>query len=425
MTGNRNGKKRKESAVITNTISPVKFNTVQANSLSEGLNFCPGLRLENNCQNCGFTQVRMNGMEGHYSQILINSRPVFSGLAGVYGLELIPANMIERVEVVRGGGSVLYGSNAIAGSINIFLKDPITNSYEFGVNTRLIGSGMKNTAGTAPDYNVNFNTSLVSSDTRTGMSLYGFYRDRDHFDANNDGFSELSRINNTTIGSRIFHRFGARNKLSLDLFNINEERRGGNEFDKPLHETDIAEAVDHNILNASLTYVQYFREKDKLSVFFSGQAVKRDSYYGAMQSLSDYGKTKDFTYNGGVQYTYNLKKSRILAGAEISGGILKDQKLGYPVYRPVPANDTLMLVEHIDNTTIADQQTNTFGTFSQYEIKCNSWKVDLGVRYDHYIVKDRAKNGDTKDGNVISPGVNILYSINEWVQARFSYLHKD
>jgi outer membrane receptor for ferrienterochelin and colicins len=88
-------------------------------TLSEGLSFSPGLRIENDCQNCGFSQVRMNGMEGPYSQILINSHPIFSGLAGVYGLELIPTNMIERIEVVRGGGSALYGSNAIAGTINI------------------------------------------------------------------------------------------------------------------------------------------------------------------------------------------------------------------------------------------------------------------------------------------------------------------
>ncbi|HCY00558.1 MAG TPA: hypothetical protein DG754_10505, partial [Bacteroidales bacterium] len=63
-----------------------------------------------------------------------NSRPIFSGLAGVYGLELIPSNMVDRVEVIRGGGSTLYGSNAIAGTVNLILKDPINNSYEFGVN---------------------------------------------------------------------------------------------------------------------------------------------------------------------------------------------------------------------------------------------------------------------------------------------------
>jgi outer membrane receptor for ferrienterochelin and colicins len=124
VSSSRNEQRRSEAAMIVNTLSSKLLNTVQSVTLSDGLNYCPGLRMENNCQNCGFTQVRMNGMEGPYSQILINSRPIFSGLAGVYGLELIPANMIERVEIVRGGGSALYGSNAIAGTINLILKDP-------------------------------------------------------------------------------------------------------------------------------------------------------------------------------------------------------------------------------------------------------------------------------------------------------------
>ena len=88
------------------------------------LMFSPGLRVENDCNNCGFSQVRMNGLEGPYTQILINSRPIFSGLAGVYGLEHIPPSMIQRIEVVRGGGSALFGGNAIAGTINVITKDP-------------------------------------------------------------------------------------------------------------------------------------------------------------------------------------------------------------------------------------------------------------------------------------------------------------
>ena len=123
VSADRSEQKRTEAPVIVNTIGSQIFHSTQSLTLGEGLNFAPGLRLENNCQNCGFSQVRMNGMEGPYSQILINSRPIFSGLAGVYGLELIPSNMVEKVEVVRGGGSALYGSNAIAGTINIILKE--------------------------------------------------------------------------------------------------------------------------------------------------------------------------------------------------------------------------------------------------------------------------------------------------------------
>ena len=239
----RNKTNRKESSVIVNTITPKLFATTQSVTLSEGLNFCPGIRIENNCQNCGFSQVRMNGMEGPYSQILINSRPIFSGLAGVYGLELIPSSMIERVEVIRGGGSALYGSNAIAGTINLILKDPINNSYEFGINSGATGVGIDNSGDPALDYSVNFNTSIVSSDNKSGLALFGFYRDREPFDADNDSFSEIASLKNTTIGTRLFHRLDSRSKITVDFFNIKEDRRGGDKHEYPVHEAGIAEAV--------------------------------------------------------------------------------------------------------------------------------------------------------------------------------------
>ncbi len=170
--------------------------------------------------------------------------------------------MIERVEVVRGGGSALYGSNAIAGTINLILKDPINNSYELGVNSGLVGVGLDDAGKTAQDYSVNFNTSLVSADNKTGLALYGFYRDRQPFDANNDGFSEISSLKkNTSVGTRFYHRFGTRNKIIADFFNIKEDRRGGDRFDYPSHEANISEAVNHNITTAALTYEQFFRKK--------------------------------------------------------------------------------------------------------------------------------------------------------------------
>jgi len=194
VSADRGEQKRIEAPVIVNTLSPRLFNTTQSVTLGEGLNFTPGLRLENNCQNCGFSQVRMNGMEGPYSQILINSRPIFSGLAGVYGLELIPSSMIEKVEVVRGGGSALFGSNAIAGTINIILKDPKANSYDAGAKYALTGMGVDGSGGEAPEYSLHFNTSIVSHDFKSGVSVFGFTRERVLFDANDDTFQKLLRL---------------------------------------------------------------------------------------------------------------------------------------------------------------------------------------------------------------------------------------
>jgi len=423
VSADRSRQKRTEAPAIVNTISPKLFSSTQSVTLGEGLNFSPGLRLENNCQNCGFTQVRINGMEGPYSQILINSRPIFSGLAGVYGLELIPANMIERVEVVRGGGSALFGSNAIAGTINIILKDPVANTYEAGANYSLAGKGTNGTGGEAPDYSANFNTSLVSDNHKSGISLYGFTRERKMFDANDDGFSEIAPMNNMTLGTRFFHRFGYRSKLAIDFFTINEKRDGGNKQDLPLHERDVAEAVKHDLKTAAITYEQFFREYDMLSVFASGQFLNRDSYYGANQSLSDYGKSKDNTYNVGLQYKAILGNSSVIGGIENTGGFLTDKKLGYPDYEnAVIINDSIIEVPHTENTTVADQSSVTLGMFAQYELKYEKVKLAIGGRYDHYIVKDHAKEyGEAKTGNVLIPRVSFMYKIQDELQARISY----
>jgi len=422
VTGSRSESNRRESLTMVNTISPRTFENVQSISLSDGLNFCSGLRMENNCQNCGFTQVRMNGMEGPYSQILINSRPIFSGLAGVYGLELIPSNMIDRVEVIRGGGSALYGSNAIAGTINVILRDPIKNTYEIGSSTGIIGLGLNNSGGIALDQTINFNTSLVSSDNKTGMSLFGFYRDREPFDANNDGFSEIALLKNTSIGTRVFHRFSDRNKLSLDFFNIKEERRGGNKFDYPLHESDISEAVRHDLTTAALTFEQFVRNQDKFSVYVSGQYLNRDSYYGAEQSLSDYGRSNDLTYTVGTQYNAKIKNSELIIGIENLNSRLRDRKLGFlDIENAVIVNDTIIDIPHTDNVTVADQQINTIGAFAQYEIRFNKLQLSAGARFDNYLITDKEAADAQKSGNVISPRFVAKYDISDFIQSRVSY----
>lgn len=421
--------KRTQAPVMVNTIAPALFASTQSVVIGEALNFMPGLRLENDCQNCGFNQVRMNGMEGPYSQILINSRPIFSELAGVYGLELLPANMIDRVEVVRGGGSVLYGSNAIAGTINIILKDANINSYEIGASGSLIGTGMNGSNGPVGDYTVNFNNTLVASNNQTGITIYGFTRDRSMFDANGDGFSELAPMSNLCLGSRFWQRVGVRGKLSVDIFTIREKRDGGNKQDLPLHERDVAEAVKHDMRAGSLIYERYFRQFDLLTVFASSQYLKRDSYYGANQSLNSYGESYDFTYNTGIQYKALVGISTVTMGTELTGSKLSDTKLAYrdlnhPIFDIDPVSgDTLgVTYPHVDNTNVSDQSLLTTGLFIQHDMGIGKWKTSTGVRFEQYRIEDYAhpENG-VKRGMVLIPRLSLMYNASPWMQTRLSY----
>jgi outer membrane receptor for ferrienterochelin and colicins len=418
----RSEQKRTDAPVIVNTISPRMMVSTNSVTLSEVLNFSPGLRIENNCQNCGFTQVRMNGMEGPYSQILINSRPIFSGLAGVYGLELLPANMIERVEVVRGGGSALFGSNAIAGTINIILKEPSAGSYELGINAGLAGIGQNTGTDPAGDYSASFNSSYVSSDSKTGFAIFGFVRERGLYDANNDSFSEISPMSNTTAGAQFTHRFGSRSRLTADLFNIVEKRNGGNRQDYPLHERDLAEAVEHDIKTGALTFEKYFRELDLLSVYGSTQYLNRDSYYGANRSLDSYGATTDLTYNAGIQYKARFAGSSLIAGAELTGGRLNDTKLGYPDLSGIVINDdTVTYLPHTENTVITNQLSLTKALFMQYEATIGKASLVLGGRYDNYNIRDLKSEERTRPGHVFSPRASLRYEITPTLQGRLSY----
>ncbi|MCK9205235.1 MAG: TonB-dependent receptor [Bacteroidales bacterium] len=422
VTGDRNERSRKESVIAINTITPKLFEITQSVTISDGLNFCPGIRTENNCQNCGFNQVRMNGMEGPYSQILIDGRAIFSGLASVYGLELFPSSMIQRIEVVKGGGSVLYGSNAIAGTINLIIDEPVKNSFQFGVTGGSVGMGVKSSGPPASEYTATMNGSIVSNDHQSGLSLFGFYRNRQPFDANDDGFSEISKLCNLTSGSRLYHRFGTRSKLTGDFFVIHEERRGGNKFDLPPHETDITEGITHNILNGALSSQTYFNKQDVLSVYVSGQYIDRDSYYGANQSLKDYGHTTDFTWVAGAQYLAKFNNSSLTTGIENQNSSLNDIKLGYPDYEhALISKDSIISIPHVGNTVIADQSINTVGIFAQYEQK---WKIitgSVGLRYDQYTVNDHEGDSDLNTTGVLIPKLSFKVDISENFHARVSY----
>ncbi|MDB4335165.1 TonB-dependent receptor, partial [bacterium] len=224
------------------------------------------------------------------------------------------------------------------------------------------------------------------------------------------------------IGTRLYHRFGIKNKLTADFFSIKEDRRGGDKFDYPVHEANITETVNHALTTGALTYEQFLRENDLFSVYVSAQRVNRDSYYGSGKSLSDYGNTKDFSYTSGIQYNAKLGISNLVVGIANDGAWLEDTKLGYAdIDNAIIINDTIISIPHTDNVVVANQTTNTTGVFAQYEINWDKFKVSAGARYDHYMVDDKENSDSNKSGNVLSPRLTFKYDIKKYLQARVSY----
>jgi outer membrane receptor for ferrienterochelin and colicins len=382
---------RKEAATIVNVVNAKTFENTNSVCLADGLNFQSGLRVENNCQNCGFPQLRINGLEGPYTQVLIDSRAINSALAGVYGLEHIPVNMIERVEVVRGGGSALFGSSAVGGTVNIITKEPHSNSLAMSNTSSLI-------YGKTPDITTNLNASIVSQNNRTGVTLFASARQREPFDYDNDGFSEIGKTNMKSIGFRGFYRTTSNSRLTLEYHTIDEFRRGGNNFKRPPHEADIAEQTKHNIHSGGLKYDIFFKEaKHSLQIYSSLQHIGRESYYGTGQDPNAYGNTKDISTVAGSQYTLRMRKllfmpATFIAGIEYSYNALQDEMIGY--------------------NRVIDQRIGIYSLFVQNEWSNRKFTLLVGGRMDKHTMITQP---------IVSPRISTRYAPISWLNIRASY----
>jgi outer membrane receptor for ferrienterochelin and colicins len=385
VSATRNETNKREAGVIVNVISGKLFETVSCSNMSETMSFQPGLRVENNC---GTTQLRINGLEGQYSQILLDSRPIFGSLAAVYGLEQLPVAMIERVEIVRGGGSALFGSNAVGGVVNIITKEPLRNSVTLSNTTNVLNG--------ATDVNTSLNGSFVSDDHKAGIYLFGMVKNRDHYDRNRDGFSDIPQINSETAGFRGYYRTSTYSRLTAEYHHIREMRRGGNRFDSPPHEADIAESLNHGIDGGGLHFNLFDPDgKHRFVTYASAQNIRRDSYFGAKRYSNNYGNTFDKTFVSGAQYTYKFDffmPSELTAGGEYNYNDLRD------AYASLNRSLT--------------QTTHIAGGFVQNEWKTERLGILFGVRIDKHSLMNRP---------VLSPRGTLRYSPNPAVNFRAGY----
>ena len=392
ISANRSETLKREAPSLVSVLDDELFDRVSTASLGGALSYQPGVRVEATCQNCGFPQVRINGLDGRYSQILVDSHPLFSALTGVYGLEQIPSNMIERVEVLRGGSSALYGSSAIGGTINVITKEPTRSMAEVGHTITSLGcSGSFDNTST-------LNASLVSDSGKAAVAVFGQSRTSSGYDRNGDGFTELLEQNSEALGMRAYFRTSAYSRLTAQYHRIKDYRRGGDRLNLPPHEALVCEQADHTIDGGSLSFDWSAPDRsNRIAAYFSFQNTARDSYYGAGQDPNAYGHTDDLTAAAGLQYVHAFKKllflpSELTLGAEYSHNDLHDTSIGYAI-------DT-------------KQQADIYGAYCQNEWKNSRWSILVGGRLDKHNLVDDA---------IFSPRINLRYNPIEELSLRLSY----
>jgi len=402
VTGTKTFKRQTESPVIVNVLDSRTIENVAAQTVSETLNFQPGLRMETDCQTCNYSQLRMNGLGGAYSQILVNGRSIFSPLTGLYGLEQLPSEMVERIEVVRGGGSALYGSSAIGGTVNIITRMPQRNSYEVTSNNSVIGNG-------SADFVVNGTITALSQKRNAGFALYTSHRQRDAYDHNGDNFSELPSLTNNSFGFNSFFNLDENQKMEASFSSTHEYRYGGELLEGAAFLAQQSEERTHDILMGGLDYEYRKSNQTSFSVYTAGQYTKRKHFTGIApdggQELVEYnnappyGHSKNYTFQVGAQANHALTEfvgtgTNILTfGSEF---VIDD------VYDEIEAYNYLI-----------DQNTKNLGVFVQ-----SDWSIS---RKATLLTGIRADKHNFVDNLILNPRISFLMKPNLNTQLRLSW----
>jgi outer membrane receptor for ferrienterochelin and colicins len=403
VTATKTPKRKINSPIIINVINSQVIRDVQACNLSETLSFQTGLRVETDCQTCNYTQLRINGMSGGFSQILINGRPTFSPLMGLYALEQFPSNMIEKIEIMKGGGSTLYGSSAIGGTVNIITKIPKENSSQIEFNTLSIDRQSN-------DYSIHGNSSIVSESRKAGVSLFVNKREREVYDNNQDGFSELPYLNNISFGANMYYMIKENQKLDVSFSSIYEYRYGGGIKERgPAHLAEQSEERTHNIFAGGIDYQINFNNFDSsLITYLAYQNTNREHYTGikpddgieldVFLNNPPYGNSYVKTLNTGFQLNHMI--SPFFDGDNVL--TLGVDYLHDRVFDEIPSYNYLV-----------NQESKDLGIFLQSDWEINQ-KLSLltGLRADFHNYVDKT---------IYSPRASLLYKANDNLQFRFGY----
>ncbi len=397
VTGTRTDRFVKDVPVRTEVLTSKQIIAKNASNRYQALEGIPGVRVEQQCQFCNFAMVRMQGLGAEHTQTLINGQPIYSGLAGVYGLQQISTVDIDRIEVVKGAGSALYGSSAVAGAINIITKEPsfepqTTADIQFGnynTNKYDISSSLRNEKG-----NIGLNvfaqklTGDAIDQTGEGNSLTEIKK--------KDGISDrvATNLNNLGFGLFIDHPFFKKDKLTLRGKSIIEKRQGGtmtNDYYKnPLTDgtesifTDRYEAdINYNVkiknsseINFSVAYVNHNRDATNDS-FLSDYMDNHDGQVPDLRIMRPY-LAKENSWTSTLTYGSRLGNHSLLTGIQGFHDRLNESGM-YVIVDP----ESSFLGEPYQSES--HKSAREFGAFIQDEWKISD-KLELvpGIRIDNH-----------------------------------------
>lgn len=380
VSGTLKAVKRLESAVPVEVYSPVFFKKNPTASIYDALQNVNGVRPQLNCGICNTGDIHINGLEGPYTSVLIDGMPIVSSLSTVYGLSGIPNSLVERIEIVKGPASSLYGSEAVGGLINIITKNP-SNAPLFSADV-FTSSWLETNADLSAKFNVNKKASSL-----LGINYYNYDQTIDN---DNDGFTDVTAQNRISIFNKWNFTRQQNRLFTIAVRGMYEDRWGGDvRWEKKYRGGDEIYGESIYTKRGELIGSYQLPTTEKLMLSFSGTAHFQDSRYGTTSYIAN-------QKIGFAQLTWDKKigKNDVLAGMASRYTYYDDN---------TPA--TAILTDNNPESTWLP------GIFVQDEITFNEkHKVLFGLRYDYNSIH----------GNILTPRLAYKLKINDKNILRFN-----
>jgi outer membrane receptor for ferrienterochelin and colicins len=333
------------------------------NSLFEAINVINGVQSQYTCNVCGTGEIRINGIEGPYTMVTIDDMPIVSGLGSVYGLMGIPTAMMQEIEVLKGPAGVFYGSESVAGNINIKTRD-IEKAPKFSIDLRT-STWLENNLDIGKTLKIGKVNSLF------GLNFYDFSQ---RIDKNNDNFTDMP----------LQQRFSFFNKWQ---FKRKENRKAG----------IIGRFLQENRFGGEIQW----QKKDLGSENYYGEKIFTERYelLGVYQlPISNENILLQTSFNHHFQSSYygttfyrafqQILFAQLLWHKKINQN--HQFKIGLPFRSNVYADNT-------PATNGIQQRRNLWGTFIEYQSNFKNWQILAGARYDY----------DSIHGSIFTPRLKI------------------
>lgn len=374
ITGTLKPVSKSESSVPVEIYTPTFFKKNPTPNIFEALQNVNGVRPQLNCNVCNTGDIHINGLEGPYTMVLIDGMPIVSSLSTVYGLSGIPNALIQRIEIVKGPASSLYGSEAVGGLINIITKSPedaplvSADAYSTSWLEHNIDLGFKNKVGEKASF-------------LTGINYYNY---SNPIDNNSDNFTDVTLQDRLSVFQKWSFKREENRQMNFAIRYFTEDRWGGEMNWTPQFRGGDS-LYGENIITKRWELIGKYQLpiKEKISAQFSFNLHDQNSAYGTTFYLA-----KQKIGFGQFLWDKRINKHDILTGLALRYTYYDDN---------TPATATIDSLNNPNNTFLP-------GVFIQDEINFSpKQKLLLGARYDY----------NSNHGTIFTPRVGYKYALNK------------